>query len=77
MHPLCQLTGRRAVHPLLLRLGDRVAELKALVEASTAEVREDVHSKKLLPFGHFPNGGGGVQPESKSFEVVFLNLICI
>ena len=38
MHPLCQLTGRRAVHPLLLRLGDRVAELKAQVEASTAEV---------------------------------------
>ena len=34
-----QLTVRRAVHPLLLRLGDRLAELKASVEASTAEVR--------------------------------------
>ena len=34
-----QLTVRRAVHPLLLRLGDRVAELKAQVEASTQEVR--------------------------------------
>ena len=34
-------------------------------------VRENIREKKLLPFGHFPKGGGGVQPESKSFEVVF------
>ena len=30
--------------------------------------------KKLLPFGHCPKGGG-VQPESKSFWVVFFVLL--
>ena len=33
-------------------------------------VREVILKKKLLPFGHCPKGGG-VQPKSKSFEVVF------
>ena len=33
-------------------------------------LREVIPRKKLLPFGHCPKGGG-VQPESKSFGVVF------
>ena len=33
-------------------------------------IREVILKKKLLPFGHFPKGGGG-KPESKSFGVVF------
>ena len=31
--------------------------------------------KKRLFFGHCPKGGGGVQPESKSFEVVLFSPI--
>ena len=31
---------------------------------------EVIPRKKRLPFGHCPKGGGGVQPESKSFGVV-------
>jgi hypothetical protein len=36
-------------------------------------IREAIRKNKLLPFGHFPNGGG-VQPKCKSFEVFFLAL---
>ena len=35
---------------------------------------EVIFEKKLLPFGHCPKGGAGVQPESKSFGVVFFGL---
>ena len=39
-------------------------------------VREVIQRKKLLTFGHCPKGGGGwVQPESKSFGVVFCCLL--
>ena len=31
----------------------------------------------LLTLGHFTKRGGGVQPKSKSFEVVFVGLICL
>ena len=37
-------------------------------------IREDIREKKPLTFGHCPKGGRGVQPESKSFGVVFLGL---
>ena len=36
-------------------------------------LREAILRKKMLPFGHCPKGGG-VQPESKSFGVVFFGL---
>ena len=36
-------------------------------------LREVILKKKLLPFGHVQKGGG-VQPESKSFGVVFSGL---
>ena len=38
-------------------------------------LREDIPKKKLLTFGHCPKGGGGVQPESKSFGVFFVRLL--
>ena len=38
-------------------------------------LREDIPRKKPLTFGHCPKGGRGVQPESKSFGVVFLGLL--
>ena len=37
------------------------------------QLREDIR-KKRLSFGLCPKGGGGVQPESKSFEVVLFSL---
>ena len=38
-------------------------------------VREAIPIKKLLTFGHFPKGGEGVQPKSKSFWDVFLGFL--
>ena len=36
-----------------------------------AKVREDIRRRKSISFVHCPNGGGEVQPESKSVEVVW------
>ena len=40
-----------------------------------ASLREDIQNKKASLLWAMSKGGGGVQPESKSFEVVFLSPI--
>ena len=45
--------------------------------ASPGKLREDIRNFKRLAFGHRPKGGTGVQPESKSFEVVLFYSIWI
>ena len=51
---------------------NNIITIEILLFFIIVKLREVILKKKLLTYGHFPKeGGGGVQPKSKSFWVVF------